>query len=483
MDKWKDAYGILFVTIALIFAAFAIYNLFYLLRTVTWPYDLDYSEAVILATKLQYLYKGLGSYPYLITYYPPLYYLLVDAFRAAYSSSLPYLYTRVLSVFATLACASMLYLISRRFVKGREATLLAPLMFLSVLQLTYWGFAPYPTSFELLFDLTAIFFLLKYADRRGPIYASIAITVAFFFRQSAALMFVAIIAYLVLNRKFKDCWLFAAPFLMISVPVTLLLDFLTGGRYVLSLFILPLITPPDVHTLLAIANTFVFETPFIVFLPFAAYWIVKNPRTLMAMCFVFSFGSLLSSIKTGANLTYITTLFALFCVVAAMGMELAFSGKNSRRKMAAAAYVFIALILLEASVIPKFTGAYQNTFKTPQTAEIGFFLRNFNGNVLVESPSVAIEANKSVLFEPSMFSYLKDRGLWNDSQIVSDISMHKFSAISFPAGFPVTSGSIVYYEDPYGRFSNYTDITKAIQTYYKAGYVNYGWAVYVPKTS
>lgn len=474
MDKEEEeAYRIIFILVALVFAAFAVYNLIYLLKAIAWPYNGDYSEGVILATRLQYLYKSFGSYPYLITYYPPLYYLLVDAFRAAYHSSLPYIYTRSLGVFATLACALMIYLITKKSV-GRKTWMsaLAPLMFLSAFLISLLGIFPNPAQFELLFDLISIFILMNYTDKKALVYSSITLVVAFLFKQSALILFLAIVAYFVLNRKFKDCLLFAAPFLLIAVLVTLSLDFLTGGRYVFSLFVLPLITSSDFKNFLAIVNTLLFETPFLVFLPFAAYWVVKNPKSLLTLCFVFSFASFLSAIKAGSSPSYIIGLFALFCVISTMGIERVFSGINPTHKQMAVVYIFTAFVLIELATFPKFLSLNSN-FQATQTAEVGLFLKNFTGNVLVESPSVAIAANKSVMFEPSMFSYMLNKGLWNDSQIVSDISMHRFSAIAFPNA---------YYE-MYGRFFPYPDITEAVQTYYRpSSYVHGGWVVYVPNT-
>jgi hypothetical protein len=484
MDKdERNAYRMVFVFIALVFAAFAVYNLYYLFKVMVWPYDVDYSEAVILATRLQYLYKNFSSYPYLITYYPPLYYFVVGALRAAYQSSLPYFYTRSLAIFATLACTAMLYLIAKKSLGGKSKTrALAPLMFLSALPISIWGVFSGPTQFEVLFDLVAIFVLIAYDNKRAPVYASAALIVAFFFKQTALLVVVAVVAYFLLNRKLKECALFAVTFLIVAVPVTVFLNLLTSGRYILSLFILPMITPTYTQHLFAMASILLLETPFLAFLPFVVYWICKNPKSLLTTSLVFSIAALAGTVKLGSSAVYFMGFFALFCVVSVLGIERVFSSGNRVYRQTATGYMFVAFILITLLVIPKYLSLGSDTFQISQTAEVGLFLRNFSGNVLVESPSVAVTANKSVMFEPSEFGYLMDKGLWNDSQIVSDISMHRFSAIAFPAGGEVTLEQSEYYEVPYGRLVSYPDITKAIQMYYHPSSYGYGWAVFVPNT-
>jgi hypothetical protein len=480
--KEKSAERAVFISVALVLAAFSVYNLVYCLRITFLPYDIDYSEAVILATRLQYLYKDFSSYPYLITYYPPIYYALVDAFRALYSTALPYFYTRSLAVFATLADALMLYFIAcKSFGRKNGAALLAPLMFLSCLPVSVWGVSSGPTQFELLFDLISIFLLLNYTKKRSLVYSSIALAVAFFFKQSALLVFLAVAAYLALNRRPDDLALFAIPFLVIAVPITLLLDLLTSGRYVFSLFTLPLITSSDFQHFVVIADTLLFDTPFLAFLPFAAYWIYKNPRSLLALSFALSFASLLSAIKVGSSLMYFMGLFALFCVISALGVERILSERKQAYRWAATACMAVLLMAMVLNTVPKFLSlSDQSAFQPSATAEVGYFLRNFSGNVLVESPSVAVAANKSVMFEPSEFGAMLDRGLWNDSQIVNDIAAHRFSAIAFPAGEPVMLEGHQYYEYPYGRFVSYPDITSAIRQYYHISYLVYGWAVCTP---
>jgi len=101
--------------------------------------------------------------------------------------------------------------------------------------------------------------------------------------------------------------------------------------------------------------------------------------------------------------------------------------------------------------------------------EVGLSLRNFSGNILVEGSSLALAANKSLEFDPVLFWVLQEKGLWNESQLVSDVRSHKFSVIAFP--------------EYYNRFLLYPDLSAAINSSYTLDYTLNSWRVLVPRNS
>lgn len=462
----KKTGGKLLVAILIVLTAATILNIIFMLKAISWPYNLDYAEGGISITKIGYLYKSLNSYPYLLTYYTPLFYILIDILKAFIKSGSPYFYSRSASFFATMLTALLMYMITEKVSASKRIGLLSSLLFLSSGLSLYFGITPSPIMFELLFDMAAIYLVISSNGKKYIIIASISVAIAFLFRQSALAIFLSIAIYLLLSKKKSDFLLFVAVFLIIFTLTVVPINIITDGRFIFSIFEIPLLTPSSLNTFLISLTDLFYASPVMILIPLSIYYLYKNPKTLLSIALVISSISSLATFKVGSSYVYFIPALAMACIIS----SLVFAGLETKagKLMPIILQTLVVLFFIYgvASIainlyVPKMTPA--------SSSLIGLSLKNLNGTILTENPDVAIFANKTILFEPSVFWILKNKGIWNDSQIIGDISHHKFAAIVYPIG--------------YGRFSYYPEIINATGEYYQLNYSEYGWDVYTPKAN
>ncbi|VVB77181.1 Uncharacterised protein [uncultured archaeon] len=444
------------------------FSLFVALERPSWPYSFDYSDAVVSNSGLGVLYKSFATYPYVMTYYPPLFYLIMDALNYAFPVSQPYFYERLITLAATLVDLALLYIVTRKVTKGgRALALIAPLLFASSYLIVKLGASCRPVMPELLFDLLAICLILESGEgkkRSGRVACSAAaMVVSLFFWQSSAILFCAMAAYLALNERLADAKLFVACYLAIAIPLIVAVSAFTGGRFFFSVFILPLITPLDLGALPWMLFVFLLESWLVPMLFFVLYYITRNAKSLISLATMSSVIYVASAAKLGASDNYFVVFLALCCVAAASGAQEFFGRAGAKAKTLAAACVMGSLLFMVSNV-SYYGMAYP--FHISNASSVGINLRNVTGQILVEDPAAAVAADKAVLFEPSMFWVMQQRGLWNDSQMASDIRAKRFATIAFPVGG--------------GRFGYYPAIMAAINASYRINRTEFGWQVYAP---
>lgn len=436
-------------------------NLSYMLKALAYPYELDYSEGIYAFSafsSLGDLYGTPSAAPYTLTYYPPLYYL-INSFRSVVTTSDPYLYLRFMTLISLLADSVLIYLISKNLAGAeRGYSALAAILFLSIAYLTPALFSN-PTVFELTFDLLALL-LVGMKDRHAYL-SALSLSVAFFFKQSALVMFVAILLYLVVSRERRPLIQFAGTFATVVLSVSIFLNFVTGGNFVFQTLLLPLITPELWQNAIASWTMAAYFTLIIPILFAATIGLRSKRLPLIAIALVAEALSTLSIMKAGSSMVYLIPMVAVACIASSIGMERIFSEKSSSLPYHLFFWLFIMFSLMEATAVISTMSVFAST---PAQETVGVWLRNVSGNVLVEDPGVALAANKPLVFEPSMLWVLEEHGLWNDSAIIAEIRDHDFGAIAYPSGG--------------GRFSYYPDLISTIKGSYNLTYYHDGWCIY-----
>ncbi len=433
-----------------------------------FPHSTDYAEAIAFFTPISNLYKSFNTYPYVLTYYPPLYYVVLDTLRPLFSTLSPYVYERILNLIAAIIDLPLLYILCRKSLKQSMFSSLLAVFMLAGAFVFMINALDLPL-FELIFDLAALIVIFSKL-RWAPVFSALLLTVAFFFRQSALLIAPGIFLYLFLSGKRKDAIIFTIVFLVAAGIPTLLLNIATQGRFVFSVYILPFITQFMTSQLQGFLNTFLLTTPFLILLVLFLYSAYDGKRSPLFWVVLFSLISIVSSGKWGGSYVYFLVPFALICAAAAPSIELFFTQEIGSRLGRPISYVIFLLVFF-GFLIPALYSANTSLNFSPQAESpiTGNMLSSFSGNILVETPSLALDANKSMEFEPSIFWVMQQKGEWNDSAILSDVNSQNFSAIVFPKGF--------------GRFSKYNGLENAINDSYKKDYAVGTWEVYVPKNS
>jgi hypothetical protein len=451
--------------VILVLSLLAVLNLVWIVKVLFYPQMVDYADGIPYSLSIGVLYKSFGTYPYVMTYYPPLYYVLFDAFRPfVYSNALPYLYERLLNFVAEVVACGLIYLISVKVVRvGKFKALLAPATFFSF----YFVYGPIsfsnPEIFEIIFDLLTVF-ALSSKTRGAAFLAGLALSIAFLFKQTAALLLIPILIYFVIIKDKKGALKFLIAFAVVAVPAVVWLNSVTYGRFFFSVFTVPAITPYSFRYLVYMWVYFAICAPFLAILLIAINR--RNVRENLLLSLVLIFGLLftLDLGKWGSNFTYFMLPLSVACILAVANIENVF-GRNASGKTSIKALAVFWILLF-----PSFMLVYGVVSSMPQVSQ-GYakqvdLLRSLSGNVLVEYPGLALEANKSLLFEPSIFWVMQQNGLWNDSSIVQDVRMQKFAVIAFNMG---------------GRFSLYPNLTDAINgSYFEEADIS-GMQVYLPK--
>lgn len=460
----KDSRKLALCAVVLFLALLSLANVAIMARDIGWPYSFNYNEGSEYATSFGYLYKSLSSYPYLITYYPPLFYLMADGLNYALSLH-PYIAERSLSLIAALLDTLMIYLISRKTIKNKPLLQLLPaLLFLSPYFMLQLGIIAAPIMFELLFDLVAIYLVLGHKGNWQVPCAALVLIIATLFRQTAIFIFAAVAVYLLLNERKKDAAQFAAVYLLVLIPILLIINLATNGTFLISIFVLPGATPFSLNTSVSLVSAFLTDSWALPLIVLALYWMPRNRLSLLSIATTASLLYVISSLKYGANIYYFAVFYAMLCLASAPALEAVISKKLGDLRLRSFLVIFSAFALLAMLVF--YVSAPYIFLPQPTTAAVGIRLRSVTGNILVEEPAVAIAANKTVIFEPSTFWILQRKKLWNDSEIVSSIESKQFGAISFP--------------NCLGRFAQYPQILNATSHYYHLNSTVDGWYIYTP---
>ncbi len=432
-----------------------------------FPHSTDYAEAIAFFTPATNLYANFSTYPFVLTYYPPLYYVVLDVSRSLLSGLSPYVLARILNLIAAIIDLPLLYFLCRKSLKQSVFSSLLAVCMLGGSFVFMINALDLPL-FELIFDLAALIFLFSKV-KRASVYAALLLAVAVFFRQSALLLAPGVLLYLFFAGKRKDALFFAVTFLAAVAIPTLLLNAATQGRFIFSVFTLPLITPFIAGQLQNFLNNFLLTTPFLVLLAVLFYYAYKFEMSPLFWIVIFSFVSVASSGKYGGSYVYFLVPFALLCASAAPYIEslLAYNLEEKPKKLA---YYAVVLLVIAGFLIPALYSS-NNTLSfspQPETPIMGNALSSFPGNILVETPSLALDANKTMEFEPRLFWVMQQNGLWNDSLLIAGVNSHRFSAIVFQI---------------YGKFDMYPGLENAINTSYQKDYSIQSWEVYVPKNA
>jgi len=475
LDNKKYRIAVYIITIILL--GQSLFNIILLYRSIFLSYGLNYSEPLILATAFN-LYKSFGTYPYLITYYTPLFYILVrmmSSIMPQFVSTDPYFYIRSMGFAATIISALLIYVIARYVTEKKLLGVFALSIFLSSELVLKYGASFSPMPMELAFELFAVYLMLKPGSRR-IIFSAVSIFIAFMFRQSAIFIFVALLIYLLYTKRFRDALLFSVLLIGAVITATVCIDAVTANRFFFSIFVIPLITPSALIFLLFNIFSFVKLTYFsaFVFLALAWFFMFERRNAIISILLLVSGIEALSSAKYGATSLYFMPFLAFFSIAVALGAKKIISsrgakGMNFLNFKFAMVYTLLIFSFMVVYELVHYNSLYIYNATQPPADRIGIMLRNVSGPILVEDPRAAVAAGKPILFEPSIFWVLQADGIWNDSNVVGSIDNCSFGAIGFPLG--------------YGRFVGYPEIINAIKEHYIESYSDYGWVVMVPRKS
>lgn len=400
-----------------------------------WP--ITYPEGAQLAGLLRVrdgapLYQDFRQFPWVITPYPPLLYVLGGLMSRGLDLGVleTMIAARGITFAASLAAAGLIYGLARVQGCGRIAALAGALLFLPLPMLDGWGFTIRPDVLGVALSLLALLLALRMPAR---IWVAAAIAaLAFFAKQTMVVAPVAIICWLLFQKRIGTAVRFGAIWVALLAAGLAGLHLATGGLHELNVIISHL---NPVNGLDSAVAAFL-ELPRIGWLPVSlavgaiALGAVRQRRLgLVGWSWLLSLAFALWTLRgRGADVNYLIEPAALACVLAAGAIDATWrtTERGSRAGWLAAALLAVATAVWSASTWQYWRDAGGLTAdRQLPLAEIAAAER-----VLAEEPTMVLLAGRPLVFsDPLQFSQMASAGRFDPAEVVQRVRRHEFDLI------------------------------------------------------
>ena len=414
----------------ILFAGLAAYFILYIYdayQSIVYPYQIDYGEGFQLyfahaLSQGQSIYQDMSTYPFIPGLYPPVYALacapLVKLFGISFSIG------RTISVLSAILSGILIYKIVGMKTDKRIAIISALLFFASP-YIYYWTSLFRVDTLGLLFSLAGIYLVFRY-EKSKIIYLSIPFfLLAIYTKQSLIAAPIASFIYLFLKDK-KLAITNAGLFGLSGILLLLLCNYLTDGRFYLHTiayqsFGISLHQATERYLDMIQTHAILFGFAFVQ----AVYIILKKKTGLFAYYFVASALIAVSVGRPGSHVNYFLELIAVCCIL--FGTLLSELQPQIKKGNLAGILVTVMLLLqLALFAHPPYTKIAED-LRIGQEASTR--IQSSEGSVLSEDAGLVVINDKELLIEFFMATQMEKRGLWDQSNFVSDLQNKNFSLI------------------------------------------------------
>lgn len=415
---------------------------------IRFPYELEYGEGGVLLEAANTahghaVYNDYRQYPFVAATYPPVYPLLcalgVKAFGVQFA------FGRVLSVFAMLGVAALIWIMLRRARASRLSAAVAAALFLAAPIVRWWAPVARVDMLALLFGMAGLYAVLR--GGRWLLLAAGLLVLAAYTKQSLLAPVVASVVYLWWTRGRKAGLGFAAGWGILVLAIFAALQTASAGW-----FYRHIIVSNENRWDPALLGLF-WKTAFVGWpLPFVLGLVgvgiafsasdssdgtnrgaATRPERLFALYLLASLLTSLSAGKVGAHVNYMLEPLAASCIAAGMGYDYIAKRLPSRRAILAWAATWAALIaslavpLFRPAALPEAAAARQRGLEQGRLAVD--LIRNARGDVLSEVVGLTVLAGRRVMLEPFEFTQMFLDGHWDQRQFLRDIERRRFALI------------------------------------------------------
>lgn len=233
--RWSDLLAWILLTIL---AARAGFFLFYSVRTILFPFPIDYDEGVALHSALllargEALYRPLQAGEFVASQYTPLYYLLMaPVLRLIGPSLVP---GRVIALLAALGSAVLLAGLARRLGASRRGALSTALMPLAIGTTLIWSTLAKPDTLALFLSLLVLYWVVRFGESRWVYLAAFWFALGFFVKQNAIVVAGPVLLYFFLRRPRRGLAVGLLALLLTAGPFFLLNALTEGALYLHTL--------------------------------------------------------------------------------------------------------------------------------------------------------------------------------------------------------------------------------------------------------
>lgn len=403
-------------------------------RSITFPYPLDYGEGPLLdqAVRLAHgenIYGVLGSPPWTIANYPPLYMLLQAPLTRVFGPA--YWYGRLLSWCCTIAAALFVGLIVRALTQDRLAALISGLTLLVIPYVSYWSPLVRIDALALALSLAGLWVLVRWPDRRVALTASVLLlTAAVYTRQSYGLAApLAAFIWLLWSRP-RQALGFALGLAALGSGLFGLLNWLTHGGFFFNIVIANVndfewqLLRDYLSELIELLPLLLAGSALFVLL---GGWFGLRSWRLIAPYWIGAALSGLTIGKLGSNVNYLLEFSAAMSL--ALGALIAW--QRQRPLIHQISLLLLALqlfLLVPGSRYHLFTTAALDDPETP--AELLTIIRAARGPVLAdEAMGLLPLADRRIELQPFEVTQIARSGRWEQTPLLQAIQQQRYATI------------------------------------------------------
>jgi len=419
----KLLYGASFVGLA----AYSVLYIFDAYRCIVYPYQMDYVEGFLLyfadtLSQGQSIYQDMSTYPFIPGLYPPVYALacapLVKLFGISFSIG------RLISVLSAILIGILIYKIVGKMTDRRIA-IISVLLFFASPYIYNWTCLFRVDTLGLLFTLIGIYLVFRY-EKSKIIYLSIPFfLLAVYTKQSLIAAPIASFIYLFLKDK-KLGITNASIFGISGILLLLLCNYVTEGRFYLHTVTYQGFMPSTYRTIelylgMIQTHAILFGFAFVQ----SVYIILKKKPGLFAYYFVASALIAVTVGRPGSHINYFLELIVACCIL--FGTFL--SGLQPQLKKGNLAGILVMIMLLVQLALFAHMPYTDMAEDLRIGQELSSRVQSSEGSVLSEDAGLVVINNREPLIEFAIAMQLEKRGLWDQSNFVSDLQNKKFSLI------------------------------------------------------
>lgn len=459
---------VIFLSILALFSAAAYF--YWVARFVTYPYELDYGEGIVLwqaahVTHLATAYAPITQYPYVVFHYPPLYHAVSFVMSKATGDLL--IAGRLVSLLSTLGlCLTLAWIVYRSApVRApRYAAIAGAIVagaFPCGLQAMDWALLMRVDMLGLwlTFAGLGLFILGKTAV---PRYAAFVLFVAAMYTRqtlvAGAVTCLCVAAILNMRQAIK-LLLFTAT---LGASVLTLLALATHGQVIRHLFLYNQnrfsirqaisflnenvqLTLPLLALAVAAASIPIRDLARAVsqgsLLPLRARLCTSTYRRALFVCtlhFILSGLVSLTAGKEGSNINYFLEWNLSACMLAGLLVaRLAWGWRTTRSVSPAVAVAYLLPLLIVAQqaeaalryVVPSAAARQETAEQARNTEALLRILRSSPEPVMSENMTLLYRSGQQVPFEPAIVAVLTASGAWDETPLIELIRKRSFSVM------------------------------------------------------
>ncbi len=427
--------------VLILLGGFFIY-LFFIMKAILFPYQLDYGEAQVVDQAIR-ISQGKNIYqtdlsipPYTISNYPPVYMALMAPFQEVFGPN--FWSGRLISITSTLISALLIGLIIFELSHNKIASIVAGCTFLLFPTVVYWSLLARIDMTALAFTLVGLWIFIKFPTNYCSLLAStIFLIIAVYTRQSYGFTAPgAITIYLLLKRQWRFLFFFIFCYSGLGITVFLIANYLTQGGFYFHIIRSNMSPWRNFSQISGYILVFFALALVLIYLLLSRKWL--NQWLLLVLYVILGLLSTIIVGKVGSQVNY----FNEFAVGMAFFLGILVTLANQdKRKQAMSWIILIPLSLwliyfsnwLVAPILKdRLSPGFRDGFN-----ELRQLIRNTEGDIVIdEYMGALVLENRPIYIQPFDMSQLSRLGLWDQNLFLQDIQKKQFPYIIITKTMP-----------------------------------------------